>query len=77
VQIALDQSASGIVVYKAVFGVNKVLQTFRIVLVNRRAEQLLGYSRASMLGQTTATVFQDTTTSGKRNYLSVLTCQTL
>ncbi|HEX9956195.1 MAG TPA: ATP-binding protein [Fibrella sp.] len=50
-QIALDQSASGIVVYEAVRNEERrTIQTFRITVMNRRAEQITGLKREEVLG---------------------------
>lgn len=59
-QTALDQSANGIVVYEAVRGSNGTIDTFRIRLANRRAEQMLGIHRDELLGRTTTDLFPPT-----------------
>jgi PAS domain S-box-containing protein len=56
-QAALDQSASGILVYEAVRRADGVIDAFRVKLANRRAEQMLGLSRADMLGQLNTDLF--------------------
>lgn len=56
-QTALDQSSSGIVVYKAVRAADGTIDTFQIQLANRRAEQLIGVARSEMLGKTVEEVF--------------------
>jgi PAS domain S-box-containing protein len=61
-QVALDQSANGIIVYEAVRDTAKAIQSLRILLVNRRAEQFLGLSRTDMLGKTVEEAFPNSTT---------------
>lgn len=62
-QIALDQSVSGIVVYEAVRDVRGDIRTYRVVLMNRRAERSLGLTRADVLNQTVDTIFPSATTA--------------
>ena len=50
-QKALDQSASGIVVYEAIRKKDMTIDNFAIRLVNRRAEQIFGLSRADILAK--------------------------
>ncbi|WP_375445793.1 ATP-binding protein [uncultured Fibrella sp.] len=57
-QIALDQSASGIVVYEAIREEErKTIQSFKIILVNKRAEQVIGLSRHELIGQSVDKLF--------------------
>lgn len=56
-QLALDQSASGILVYEAVRTPDGDIETFVVRLANRRAEQILGLPRTDMLGHTAADLF--------------------
>ncbi|WP_080239945.1 sensor histidine kinase [Spirosoma rigui] len=56
-QTALDQSSSGIVVYKAVRSADGSIDTFQIQLANYRAEQLIGLTRSEMLGKRVDDVF--------------------
>ncbi|GAB3512871.1 hypothetical protein GCM10027341_54200 [Spirosoma knui] len=56
-QKALDQSASGILVYEAVRNEEDDIDTFIVRLANRRAEQILGLERDDMLGRTAAELF--------------------
>ena len=56
-QKALDQSASGLVVYEAIRNKDNSIDTFLIQLINRRAEQILGLSRADILGKKSKDLF--------------------
>ncbi|MBO0947627.1 sensor histidine kinase [Fibrella forsythiae] len=59
-QIALDQSASGIIVFEARRDeARKSIQTYKIVLVNKRAEQVIGLQREDLLGQTVDKLFPE------------------
>ncbi|XWW45772.1 PAS domain S-box protein [Fibrella sp. USSR17] len=60
-QLALDQSASGIVVYEAVEEESRNAgQSFRLVLMNRRAEQITGLNRDQVKGELVEKLFPDT-----------------
>ncbi|MFD2574068.1 ATP-binding protein [Spirosoma soli] len=59
-QKALDQSASGIIVYKAVRDQYGEIETYTVQLANHRAEQVLGIDRNEMLGRTAAELFPPT-----------------
>lgn len=56
-QVALDQSASGIIIYEADRRDDGQIDTLRVRLVNRRAEDIIGITRQDMLNQTTADLF--------------------
>ncbi|MGF7217716.1 signal transduction histidine kinase [Spirosoma lacussanchae] len=56
-QAALNQSASGITVYTAVRDTNGRIQTFRVKLANRRAEQFFGVSSQAVLEKTLDQLF--------------------
>ncbi len=56
-QKALDQSASGIMVYEAVRNKDGTIDTFVVRLINRRAEQILGLSRVDAIGHTSKDLF--------------------
>jgi PAS domain S-box-containing protein len=59
-QKALDQSASGILVYEAIRNAEDDIETFVVRLANRKAEQILGISREGILGRTTTELFPPT-----------------
>ncbi|MEZ0486308.1 sensor histidine kinase [Fibrella aquatica] len=51
-QLALDQSASGIVIFEAIrIQGRKKIEDFRVVLMNKRAEQVIGLSRSEAVGR--------------------------
>ena len=56
-QAALDQSVSGLLVYEAVRNEKGKTTAFRVLLANRKAEQILGISKADMIGRTTQELF--------------------
>jgi PAS domain S-box-containing protein len=56
-QTALDQSSSGIIVYKAIRRADGTIDTFQVLLANRRAGQIIGVARSEMQGKTVQDIF--------------------
>ncbi len=53
----MDQSVSGLLVYEAVRNEKQKISTLRVLLANRKAEQILGITKRDMIGRTTQELF--------------------